>query len=60
METPNFKDWKAECKRLLYELDSEVTDENIAYVDMAHYKDYFKQGLTPKEANEEAYDNSEI
>ena len=27
-----FEDWKKECKRLLYECDSEATDENIAYV----------------------------
>lgn len=54
-----FEDWKKECKRLLYELDSEITDENISYVDMWHYEEYYKQGLTPEEANQEAADNSD-
>ena len=27
----DFEDWKKECKRLLYEFDTETTDENISY-----------------------------
>ena len=54
----NFEQWKKECKRLLYAMDTKTTDENISYVDMNHYKDYYKEGLTPKEANEEAYENA--
>jgi len=59
MKTP-FEDWKKECKRLLYEADSEVTDKNIAYVDECHYEDYYSEGLTPQEANEQAYLDSEL
>jgi hypothetical protein len=54
----NFEEWKKECKRLLYEANTSITDENIAYVDMEHYEDYYNDGLTPKEANEAAYDNA--
>lgn len=54
-----FEDWKKECKRLLYECDSEATDENIAYVDGEHYEDYYKEGLTPDEANSQAYLDAE-
>lgn len=57
MEELSFNDWKKECKRLLYELDTQTTDENISYVEMDHYKGYYENGLTPKEANEEAYLN---
>ena len=56
----NFEDWKKECKKLLYELDSEQTDKNIAYVDMFHYKHFYELGYTPQEANEEASLNNEM
>ena len=59
MSKENFEDWKKECKRLLYEIDSEATDENIAYVEMWHYKDYYENGMTPKEANNAAYENDQ-
>jgi hypothetical protein len=55
-----FEDWKKECKRLLYEADSEHTDENIHYVDEYHYEDYYKDGLTPDEANSQAYLDAEL
>ena len=55
----SFEDWKKECKRLLYEIDNNITDENITYVEMSHYNDYYKDGLTPLEANKEAYSNDE-
>ena len=55
----SFEDWKKECKRLLYEIDNNITDENISYVDMFHYKDYYRDGYTPEEANKEAYSNDE-
>ncbi len=54
-----FKNWKKECKRLLYECDSEYTDENIAFVDDEHYEEYYKEGLTPDEANTQAYLDAE-
>lgn len=55
----NFEDWKKECKRLLYEEDNNISDENISYVDMWHYEEYYNDGLTPKEANQRAMEESE-
>lgn len=56
----SFENWKKECKRLLYEVNSEVTDENISYVDDCHYEDYYKDGLTSQEANSQAYLDAEL
>ena len=54
----NLDGWRIECKKLLFELDTNSTDENIAYVDMDHYREYYKDGLTPQEANDAAYENA--
>jgi len=59
MSEEKFEDWKKECKRLLYEFDTNTTDENIAYVEMWHYKDYYENGMTPEEANNAAYENDQ-
>lgn len=54
----NFKEYKIECQRLLFEMDTKQTDENIHYVEQFSdlYKEYYNQEMTPSEANQEQYD----
>lgn len=56
-----FEEWKKECQRLLFELDTKETDENIHYVDQFSdmYKEYYDYGMTPQEGNQEQYLRSE-
>jgi len=61
MSKLNFEDWKKECKRIIYETTSEVEYEiakfNIECVDEWDW--LFENGLSPKDAIQEAYDNTE-
>ena len=52
-----FDQFKIECQRLLFELDTKETDENITYVEQFSdmYREYYDYGMTPIEANEEQY-----
>ena len=58
-----FEEFKTECKRLIYEANDHTEDgegictENIKCVELFqdNYKDYYDDGITPKQANEEQY-----
>jgi len=61
MSKLNFEDWKKECKRIIYETTNEaengIAKFNIECVDEWDW--LFENGLSPKDAIQEAYDNTE-
>ena len=61
MKKLNFEDWKKECKRIIYETTNKaengVSKHNIECVDEWDWM--FENGLSPKDAIQEAYDNTE-